>query len=199
MRNRLGQQHQITWIFCKLHSIAFPKPLLQPAVSALLCLICVHVFISHMELSLYFQSCAYSAALWCQWLGHSEGEVLLRVPVECLACFHSWFIEIKPCLWCGGASPTCSQMEEFFLKSQWRCDSGALYFWMKQKASSQKSQGWFWKVWWLLLLSCFWGRGWWGGQCWSVYTQAPGPVGETSLQGPNCTLGILVLLIFKLD
>lgn len=56
VRIRLGQQHQITWIFCKLHSTAFPKPLLQPAVSALLCLICVRVFISHMELSLYFQS-----------------------------------------------------------------------------------------------------------------------------------------------
>lgn len=37
------------------------------------------------------------------------------------------------------------------------------------------------------------------GLVWSVYTQAPGLVGEPSLQGPNCTLGILVLLIFKLD
>lgn len=37
------------------------------------------------------------------------------------------------------------------------------------------------------------------GQHCSVYTQAPVPVGETSLQGPDCSLRILVLLIFTLD
>lgn len=55
--------------------------------------------------------------------------------------------------------------------------------------------GMFWQVWWLLLPP----QGLVGGQCWNVYTQAPVPVGETSLQGPNCTLRILVLFIFKFD
>lgn len=119
-------------------------------------------------------------------------------PCGCLACFHSWFIQIKPCLWCRGASPTCSQMTDFFLESQWRWDTGALYLWTRRRASSQKSQGWFWRARWLLLPR-LWGRGWWGGQCWSVYTQAPVPVGGSSLQGPNGTLKISVLLIFKLD
>lgn len=186
----------MTQKFYELHSIAFPKPLLQPAASALLCLICVHVFISHMELSLYFQS-----HVPVQLLSGLSGWGTLREksaaesPCGCLACFHLWFIQIKPCFWCGGASPTHSQMKEFFLESQWRWDTGALYLWTRWRASSQKWQGWFWQArWLLLLLPCPWGRGWW-----SVYTQAPVPVGETSLQCPNCSLRILVLLIFRLD
>lgn len=40
-----------------MRSIAFPKLPLQPAASVLvlLCLICLHVFTSQMELALYFQ------------------------------------------------------------------------------------------------------------------------------------------------
>lgn len=117
----------MTQKFYELHSIAFPKPLLQPAASALLCLICVHVFISHMELSLYFQS-----HVPVQLLSGLSGWGTLREksaaesPCGCLACFHLWFIQIKLCFWCGGASPTHSQMKEFFLESQWRWDTGPL-------------------------------------------------------------------------
>lgn len=153
MRIRLGQRHQITWKFCKLHSIAFPKPLLQPVVCALLCLICVHAFISHMKLSLYFQShvpvqLLSGASGW----GTVREKSATESPRGCLACFHSRFIEIKPSLWCGGDSLRCSQMKEFFLESKWRWGTGALYLWMRRRASSQESQGWVWQVWWLVPL-----------------------------------------------
>lgn len=105
----------------------------------------------------------------------------------------------------GVGVPPLKRKISSFLESQWKEDVGALYLWKSWRASWKKSWG------------CphlgnqmglagssspggrLWGRGWQGNQGWSVYTQAPGPVGESSLQGPNCSLRILVLLIFKLD
>lgn len=184
------------------------------------CCLCSCSSVSDLSACLYFPHVVSSFFLdsharypfSCSWwwrFGRCQGEERCwRATVSAFLCSHSWSPTHKHCLWGGGASP---QTEDFFLSGipvLGGCWSPLPLEELKghlaevtgmSPPGQPDGAGWFQRPRRLLLPTRLWGRGWWGNQGWSVYTRAPLPVGENSLQSPNCSLRILVLLIFKLD